>query len=431
MLWTRTGCRRAGVARAEEVSRAAPRVFYGWWILAGLSLTQIVAWGVLYYTFGVLMTPMRAEFGWSAPAVAGAFSAGLLASALAAMPMGRYIDRHGARGVMTGGSCAAALLLAAWARVDSLVELYAIWIGLGLTMSAVLYEPAFAVLVRWFVRRRALALSILTSVGGFASTVFVPLTAWLILQRPWRSAIVVLAAVVAITTIPVHAFVLRSRPRDIGLEADGESAQANGGLSIAPPPATVLPSSHRGLDWLLAVIFAASTLSAAAVAALLIPFLLANGHSLSFASFALAMMGASQVPGRLLFTFVDRVVSSRVMAPAVFLMQAAGLVCLAWSAQSASLVIAFALLFGAGHGLTTLLRSILVADLFGMDRYGLISGRMAMFGQLSRAAGPVGAAWLASSLGSYRIAWGLLAIGVAAGAFALFTLPSAHDRYSL
>jgi predicted MFS family arabinose efflux permease len=293
-------------------------------------------------------------------------------------------------------------------------------------MSAVLYEPAFAVLVRWFVRRRALALSILTSVGGFASTVFVPLTAWLILQRSWRSAIVVLAAVVAFTTIPVHAFVLRSRPRDIGLEADGEAAHAIGGLSIAPAQAMMPTPSHRGLDWLLAVIFAASTLSAAAVATLVIPFLLANGHSLLFASFALALMGASQVPGRLLFTFLDRIVSGRVMAPAVFLMQVAGLVCLAWPAQSASLVIAFALLFGAGHGLTTLLRSILVAELFGLDRYGLISGRIALFGQLSRAAGPVGAAWLASSLGSYRIAWGLLAVGVSAGAFALFTLP--HPR---
>jgi MFS family permease len=402
------------------------RIFYGWFILGGLSLTQIVSWGILYYAFGALITPMQAELGWSQPALAGAFSAGLFASAVAAVPVGHYIDRHGARGVMTAGSCAAVLLLFAWSRVETLTGLYIIWIGLGLTMSAVLYEPAFAVLVRWFVRRRALALSILTSVGGFASTVFVPLTAWLILQRSWRSAIVVLAAVVASTTIPVHAFVLRSRPRDIGLEADGESAHAIGGVSIAPAPATVLTRSYRGLDWILAVIFAASTLSAAAVAALVIPFLLANGHSLSFASFALALMGASQVPGRLLFTFLDRIVSGRAMAPVVFLVQAAGLVCLAGFAQSASSVIAFALLFGAGHGLTTLLRSILVADLFGMERYGLISARIAMLGQLSRAAGPVGAAWLASSLGSYRIAWGLLALGVSAGAFALFTLPHPH-----
>jgi MFS family permease len=97
--------------------------------------------------------------------------------------------------------------------------------------------------------------------------------------------------------------------------------------------------------------------------------------------------------------------------------------CLALPEQSAASVITFALLFGAGHGLTTLLRSMLVADLFGMDRYGLVSGRIAMFGQFSRAAGPVGAAWLASSVGSYRIAWCALAVGVSASAFALFTLP--------
>jgi MFS family permease len=90
---------------------------------------------------------------------------GLLASALAAVPLGHYIDRHGARGVMTVGSCAASLLVVAWARVETLPAFYVIWIGLGSAMAAVLYEPAFAVLVRWFVRGRAQALSILTSVG--------------------------------------------------------------------------------------------------------------------------------------------------------------------------------------------------------------------------------------------------------------------------
>lgn len=397
-------------------------MFYGWFVLGGLSLTQIVSWGILYYAFGALITPMQAELGWSQPALAGAFSAGLFASALSAVPIGHYIDRHGPRGVMIAGSCAAVVLLLAWSRVETLAAFYIIWIGLGVTMSAVLYEPAFAVLVRWFVRRRAFALSILTSVGGFASTVFVPLTVWLTWRGSWRSAVVVLAAIIATAAVPVHVFVLRSRPEDVGLAPDDALPAAPDGVPHALP--TVHASAPmRGLDWMLALTFAVSTLAAAAVAALVIPFLLSNGHSLRFASFALALMGASQVPGRLLFTPLTRIIPGRTIAPAVFLLQAAGLVCLAWPARAPSFVMAFALLFGAGHGLTTLLRSILVAELFGIDRYGVVSGRIAMFGQFSRAAGPIGVVWLAASTGGYRFAWSLLAIGAAAGGFALFLLP--------
>jgi MFS family permease len=409
------------------MSRATPRVFYGWWILAGLSVTQIVAWGVLYYAFGVLMTPMRAEFGWSAPAVAGAFSAGLLASALAAMPIGHYIDRHGARGVMTAGSCAAALLLVAWSRVETLVGLYAIWIGLGLTMSAVLYEPAFSVLVRWFGQRRATALSILTSVGGFASTVFVPLTVWLTAAGSWRSAVLTLAGVVALTTIPVHAFVLRPAPDHGGAAIAPDDAERSSMTMPANTP-PVVSTDMKGLDWWLAIAFAVSTLSAAAAAVHVIPFLLASGHSLRFASLVLAVMGAAQVPGRLLFTPLTRIMPEGGLAPGVFVLQVAGLLCLALYARSTTSAVLFAVLFGAGSGLTTLVRSLVVAEWFGVARYGAVSGRIALWGQLSRAAGPIVAAWGAAAI-SYRFVWSVLVIGSMASGVVLWLLTrSIEDR---
>jgi MFS family permease len=406
------------------VNSAAPRVFYGWWILTGLSLTQIVGWGVLYYAFGVLMTPMREELGWSAPAAAGAFSAGLLASALAAVPVGRHIDRHGARGIMTAGSCAAALLLVAWSRVESLPSLYAVWIGLGLAMSAVLYEPAFSVLVRWFGQQRALALSILTSVGGFASTVFVPLTVWLIAHGSWRSAVFTLAMIVAVATIPVHAFVLRAPPLPRAFCAPGADE------TTVPPvtqPRAALPPETR-LDWGLALAFAVSTLSASAAAVHVMPYLLTHGHSLAFASFVLALMGAAQVPGRLLFTPLTRFISESGLAPAVFVVQAIGLGCLTFAGRSTTSAVLFAVIFGSGSGLTTLVRSLVVAEWFGIDRYGVVSGRVAMFGQLSRAAGPIAAASIAA-VTSYRVVWTALVIGSVASAGMLYLLTLSRDSW--
>ena len=96
-------------------------------------------------------------------------------------------------------------------------------------MSAILYEPAFVVVAKWFEKRRSTALMVITLAAGFASTIFLPLTARLLALYGWRQAMVILAALLAVTTIPLHALVLRRAPADMGQAVDGN------GL---PPPAT-------------------------------------------------------------------------------------------------------------------------------------------------------------------------------------------------
>jgi len=148
---------------------------YGWVIVATLSVTETVTWGIVYYGFPVFLGPMEQDLGASRVAVTGAFSVGLGVSALAALPVGRWIDRHGARGLMTAGSCLVTLLTFAWARVESLPALYAVWFGMGAAMAATLYEPAFAAVVSWFTRGRDRALLTVTLAAGLASTIFMPI----------------------------------------------------------------------------------------------------------------------------------------------------------------------------------------------------------------------------------------------------------------
>ena len=136
-------------ARTAPSGRGVSRIFYGWRIVGVLAVTETVSWGILYYAFAVFQVPMRAELGFSAAEVTGAFSVAVLATGLAAVPVGRWLDRRGARGLMTGGSVAAVLLVLAWSRVHTLLELYLVFAGIGLVSAAVLYEPAFAVMVRW------------------------------------------------------------------------------------------------------------------------------------------------------------------------------------------------------------------------------------------------------------------------------------------
>ena len=100
-------------------------VYYGWVIVAAVSITETVTWGIVYYGFPVFLRPMEQDLGASRVAITAAFSVGLGVAALAALPVGRWIDRHGGRGLMTAGSCLATALTFAWARVESLPALYA------------------------------------------------------------------------------------------------------------------------------------------------------------------------------------------------------------------------------------------------------------------------------------------------------------------
>ncbi len=205
--------------------RRTLRTEYGWVIVVALSVTETVTWGIVYYGFPVFLRPMEEDLGASRVAVTGAFSVGLGVSALAALPVGRWIDRHGARGLMTLGSCLATGLTFAWGRVGSLPALYGVWFLMGLAMAATLYEPAFAVVVAWFSRKPAHALLTVTLAAGLASTIFMPIEAWLLGRIGWRSALTVLAVVLGVVTIPIHALLLRRGPQALtpGASADGTS----------------------------------------------------------------------------------------------------------------------------------------------------------------------------------------------------------------
>jgi sugar phosphate permease len=261
-------------------------MYYGWLLVFTLALTETTSWGILYYAFTVFLTPMQAELGWSRADLTGAFSMALLVSGLAGIPVGHWLDRYGPRLLMTLGSCAASLLVLAWAEVDSLTIFYLIWAGIGLTLAAVLYEPAFFVVATWFVRQRGRALTVLTFLAGFASVIYLPLAGWLVQRQGWRGALYSLAVVLAAGTIPFHAIILRRRPEDMGLTPDGSRP-----LRFQDPKETVVApgvSVHTALRdaafWWLSVAFFLSQLATAAIAVHLVPYLVDHGYEPGFAA---------------------------------------------------------------------------------------------------------------------------------------------------
>lgn len=143
-----------------------------WAIAWTLAVTELISWGILYYAFSALLVPIQEELGWSAGAITGAYSLSMLVSGLAAPLVGRWLDAHGPRGLMTGGSILGVLLVIAWSRVESLPGFYLVWVGIGLASAATLYEPAFTTIAQWFRHDRSRAMLLVTILGGFASGSF-------------------------------------------------------------------------------------------------------------------------------------------------------------------------------------------------------------------------------------------------------------------
>jgi MFS family permease len=379
---------------------------YGWTIVAVLAVTETVSWGILYYAFAVFQVPMQRELGWSKAELTGAFSLALATSAVAAFPVGRWLDRHSPRPVMTLGSLGGALLVLAWSQVHDLLLFYLLWIGIGVAMACVLYEAAFTVVAKWFRKQRRRALTAVTLVGGLASFVFSPLSNWLIDAQGWRTALIILAVVLAAATVPLHGLFLRSAPE----------RQLAPGDTPAPLEPEIAAATAVGSSafWYLTAAFVLSSFAISAVAVHLIPYLLEGGRSAGFAAAAAGLMGLMQIPGRILFAGAVRKLPRRYETPAVFLLQGAGLAVLAATSAAPGVVVAVSL-FGMGNGMATLVRATAIADAYGSAFYGSIAGVAAACATGARAVAPVTAAGAYIAFGDYKpLLWLLVAASVLA-----------------
>ncbi|MGI5171812.1 MFS transporter [Spirillospora sp. CA-253888] len=391
-------------------------------ILTALCITEITSWGVLYYAFPVLAPTITADTGWSTPAITAAFSAALVVSALVGIPVGRLLDRRGPHLVMTAGSTIAALSVLAIAVAPNLAAFAAAWILAGVAMAAVLYQPAFAALTRYYGPRRLAALTTLTLVAGLASTVFAPLTDVLTGHLSWRGVYLVLAAVLAAVTIPLHALALRRPWPDVQDQSLGEKRSAAERKQIR--------RTVRSRPFVLLAL--ALTLSGFAMYALLtnlIPLLTHRGASPTLAAWALGLGGVGQVAGRLGYGLLARRTSVRARTSGVLVLSAATTAALAVVPGPVIALVAIAVLAGAARGIATLLQATAVTDRWGPAHYGALSGILLAPTTIAGAVAPFTGAALATALGGYPPLFVVLALvtGIAA-LLAYGTVPDSARR---
>jgi len=387
----------------------SPREFtHGpWRAVLVLGVTQILAWGTIFYTPVLIVPLIAAEHSWSMAFSMAGFSVCLLVAGLIAPFVGRSIDRFGGHVVMTVGSLIGALGLALLATVDTAVAYFAVWVVLGTALSASLYDAAFGTLGRIFGAGARRPITALTLAGGFASTAGWPATHFLIEAVGWRGTYLVYAALLALVAAPLHAFLLPRGRAEIDVPKIGDVAA----------PQKLLPS--KGLPFILvASAFAAYAFVPSGLSAHLLAIFSRSGIDAGTVVWIGALFGPAQVGARLIeFSF------GRDLHPLWVVRFALGtLLCafvmLAALGVSVPVAAAFALMFGGANGLVTITRGAVPLALFGASGYGLLMGRLAAPFLLVQAAAPLVMAFVVDRASDFAAL--ALACGFAATALVCF-----------
>ena len=335
-----------------------------------LAIAQTLLWAGLYYLFPVLLAAWERDFGWSKAELTGALTAALLLAALLAPFAGREIDQGRGRGVIISSTLGGAVMLALLSQVTALWQFYLVWLGLGVVMAGALYEPCFAILTRYMGRRARQAITLVTLVAGFAGTVAFPTAHSLLEVLGWRGVALVFAGLIALVALPLNLYAVTQAQ---GSKIDPEPPEAPAAYTGERVDVT-----HLRTFWLLGLAFAMMALGHGALITHLLPLLEERAVHGEVAVLAAAMIGPMQVTGRLAMLAVEQHVSSTVITVGSFLAMAIAALALLGAAAAPLLIVVFVLFQGAGYGVTSILRPVLVAQLLGRRKFGIVAGMLAV-----------------------------------------------------
>lgn len=347
-----------------------------------IAIAETIVWAAMFYIFPALLLQWERDLGWSKAELSGAFSLALLISALLAPVAGRLIDRgHGAY-LFTGSAVFGACLLGLLSQVTELWQFYLIWMGIGLAMSGSLYEATFAILTSTMGTLARRAIITVTLIAGFAGTLSFPMTQLFVTRIGWQGAVACWGLFILFLAVPL-------------IWVGSRSATQH---AIYTPPTVEARSEkvynilRNGIYWLLAISFALIALDHNVLLTHLLPLLDEQGIAPGVAVLAASMIGPMQVFGRIgMVTVESRIKTIHIFATCFVLMAFAALALSALSFTPLLLAL-FVLFQGAGYGVTSIMRPVIIADFLGRKDFGVVSGLLAIPFLLTAASAPTIAA---------------------------------------
>ena len=400
--------------RTSQFSPSAPSLgpFAVW-----LSWAQLITWGSVFYTFSLLMGPIERELGLSRAEVSLGFSLALLADGLMAYPIGRWIDQGHERRVMAWGSVWVGACLLAHSFINSLAGFYGVWIGLGLGMSATLYAPVFAVVTRRFPNDFRRAIIIMTFLGGLASTVFIPLSSWLIQVWGWRHALWVLALLQWLLCWPLHAWLLRGAKKKSDVALAAAPSEEGALMSAALASDSIKLHFKRAPFWLLAGFMLMTAIVSSALPAHMVSLLEEAHLSPAWVIAIPASIGAIQVLGRFLLFVFEKHLDVHAANKWIPCLVPLGLVFLVAGGLAPWAALLFVTFYGLGNGLNTIVKGTAMAQYVSREHVGQLNGVLGLPLAIGRAAAPwaLGLMWTPEVGYTHGLRWLLLAgvLGVA------------------
>ena len=336
-----------------------------WRAVLVLGITQIIAWGAIFYPPVLTVPLIAAEHGWSMTFAMGGFSLALLTAGLVSPRVGLLIDRHGGHRVMPIGSLLAGLGLFLLVHADHRAAYLEVWMLLGVAIAASLYDPAFATLGRIFGQSARRPITALTLAGGFASTVSWPATHLLLEAVGWRGTYLVYAGLLAFVAAPLHAFALPRMRADPAASSDPRARLP----SVVQPP--------KGWTFILVTAaFAAYAFVPSGLSAHLLAIFGRGGIDPTTVVLIGALFGPAQVLARICELALARRTNPLDVARFAVGMLLAAFALLALLGLSVSAAAMFAVMFGMANGLITIARGAVPLALFGAAGYGHIVGRI-------------------------------------------------------
>lgn len=366
-------------------------------LAAILGIGQICSWGTLYYSFPLIVLGMEQELGWSKADLYAGATIGLLMTAVCSYPVGVGIDRGWGKWIMAGASVTAMAVLGWWSVTDSLLSFYVICALSGAIQAATLYEPAFAVLARRVGPRNARAgITNITLWGGFASTVFIPVTGTLIAHFDWRTALLILGMVnVAYGII----YLLAIRPdRDVEHAHDAGLRKDH----IARDRQIVRDNLKSRLFWILLVALTVYAGTFSAFTFHMYPMLQEKGLSEADVVMAIAVIGPAQVLGRILVTLFAREMPLRLVGAGLVSVFPVTFALMLPSSTGFWLIAVLFGVYGLVNGIFTIVRSFMVPEILSPHAYGALNGIITVSATMARAIMPLVAAWIWEANQSYQ-----------------------------
>ncbi len=433
--WLRNRNRSAVTALPVPARLPHPRrIFRGWWIvLAGL-LALVINGGATSFVFSVLIKPMEADLGWSRTTLVGVITMTAIVSGLLAAPTGLLVDRYGSRVLTTAGAAVSGVAFLLVSRMNSPLQYYLL---LGLLDAA--SRPALdtvgprTAIANWFVRKRPAAFATYSIGRALAGLFLVPPLAILTGVQGWRAVWVVMGLLHFLVLVPISWFAIRKRPEDEGQLPDGDTLQAPATPLDVPPPATAVRAEPEWTAraalrtrefWAVAAGVFLVSVPGATIYIHMVAYFQDRGLSAPEAAAALSMYAFGALSGRLVWAMVLAKVGVQRALVAFAFVYGTGIVALVLTQGLALFLVV--LILGLAIGGAAQLQAQVWPDYFGRRAVGTLVGYSALITTPAMAGGPLVAAFLYDTTGSYTFIFGLFAVFsyVAGGCFLLARRPT-------